>query len=86
MQSVTVGARHRDEVQVVTTAAPNIVAVQLLSTSSDDGVTVGGNMALQFPEIQRVRVVCRVHCEGRIGLSQLREIQMQVENEARTSS
>lgn len=79
------GARHRDEVQVVTTAAPNIVAVQLLSTSSDDGVTVGGNMALQFPERQRASVARRVHREGCIDLSQLREIRMQVDNKARTS-
>lgn len=52
MQSVTIAATHRDEVQTITTAAPAIVSVQLMTTSADEGTTVTGNFALQFPEIQ----------------------------------
>lgn len=47
-------ATHQDEVQVITTAAPVIVGVQLMTTSADEGDTVEGHFALQFPEIQTV--------------------------------
>lgn len=59
VQTVTIAATHQDEVQIITTAAPAIVGVQLMSTSADEGETVAGNFALQFPERQLVR--CRVH-------------------------
>lgn len=52
VQSVTIAATHQDEVQTITTAAPAIVGVQLMTTSADQGTTVAGNFALQFPEIQ----------------------------------
>ena len=52
VQSVTIAATHRDEVQTITTAAPAIVGVQLMTTSADEGTTVTGNFALQFPEVQ----------------------------------
>lgn len=51
---MTIAATHRDEVQTITTAAPAIVGVQLMTTSADEGTTVAGNFALQFPEIQTV--------------------------------
>lgn len=54
VQTVTVAATHQDEVQTITTAAPAIVGVQLMTTSADEGDTVDGNFALQFPEIQTV--------------------------------
>ncbi|CAM9781141.1 unnamed protein product, partial [Ectocarpus sp. 13 AM-2016] len=54
VQTVTVAATHQDEVQIITTAAPVIVGVQLMTTSADEGDTVEGDFALQFPEIQTV--------------------------------
>lgn len=58
VQTVTIAATHQDEVQIITTAAPVIVGVQLMSTAADEGETVAGNFSLQFPEKQLVR--CRV--------------------------
>lgn len=55
---MTIAATHKDEVQIITTTAPVIVGVQLMSTSADEGETVAGNYSLQFPEKQLVR--CRV--------------------------
>lgn len=55
VQTVTIAATHQDEVQIITTAAPAIVGVQLMSTSADEGETVAGNFSLQFPERQLVR-------------------------------
>lgn len=49
---MTIAATHQDEVQTITTVAPAIVGVQLMTTSADEGTTVAGNFALQFPEIQ----------------------------------
>ena len=49
---MTIAATHQDEVQNITTAAPAIVGVQLMTTSADEGTIVTGNLALQFPEIQ----------------------------------
>lgn len=49
---MTLAATHQDEVQNITTAAPAIVGVQLMTTSADEGTTVTGNFALHFPEIQ----------------------------------
>lgn len=63
IQTVTIAATHADEVQTVTTAAPTIVGVQLMTTFADEGETVSGNLALHFPEWQRVRtstLPCRV--------------------------
>lgn len=54
VQAVTIAATHQDEVQTITTAAPAIVGVQLMTTSADEGDTVEGHFALQFPEIQTV--------------------------------
>lgn len=54
VQTVTVAATHLDEVQTITTAAPAIVSVQLMTTSADEGDTVAGYLALQFPERQIV--------------------------------
>lgn len=54
VQTLTIAATHHDEVQSITTAAPAIVGVQLLTTSADEGTTVDGNFALHFPEIQTV--------------------------------
>lgn len=51
---MTIAATHQDEVQTVTTSAPAIVAVQLMTTSAADGVTVDGNFAIHFPEIQSI--------------------------------
>lgn len=54
VQAVTVAATHQDEVQIITTAAPAIVGVQLVTTSADEGETVHGSFALQFPQRQTV--------------------------------
>lgn len=54
VQTVTIAATHQDEVQTITTAVPAIVGVQLMTTSADEGATVAGNFALQFPEIQTI--------------------------------
>ena len=51
---MTIAATHQDEVQTVTTVAPAIVGVQLMTTSAAAGVTINGNFALHFPEIQTV--------------------------------
>lgn len=54
VQAITVAASHVDEVQTILTAAPAIVGVQLLTTSANEGTSVSGNFAIQFPEIQTV--------------------------------
>lgn len=52
---MTVAASHEDEVQVITTSAPKIVSVQLLTTSANEGEAVTGHFGLHFPEKQKVR-------------------------------
>lgn len=59
---MTIGATHQDEVQIITTSAPAIVGVKLVSTSADEGEVVSGSFALQFPEKQMVRGTCCIYC------------------------
>lgn len=68
---MTLAASHQDEVQTVTTTAPAIVGVQLLSTSADEGATVVGNFALHFPERQRVSVMTEQRKSQRRGVTKL---------------
>lgn len=67
---MTVAATHKDEVQTITTAAPAIVGVQLMATSADEGDTVEGKFALQFPEIQTVTLFASAEVtEGNFSLT-----------------
>lgn len=66
---MTIAATHQDEVQSITTAAPAIVGVQLMTTSADEGTIVAGNFALQFPEIQTVTLSAPAATEGTFTLT-----------------